>query len=124
MKGVVRMRNDRKCFTERSEFLATDDICGNFSFTCGNANFLVWDSVEVVPVGTVSVFHTHGCASLLSVTVTDSDGHSDTFEVPPGNTRSRTYANLVSVTFSCSTSSESTICEGRYCLDLHYLIRG
>ncbi|MGN8647353.1 DUF3992 domain-containing protein [Gracilibacillus sp. HCP3S3_G5_1] len=116
------MDKNLKCCPDDKEMLATDEVCGNFQLACGTSDFLVWDTDEVVPLGTVSIFYLSGCADTLTVTVTNSDGQTDTFEVPPRNTRSRTYANLVSVSLACSTGAGTFDCEGRYCLDLHYLI--
>ncbi|RFA33407.1 hypothetical protein CAI16_14770 [Virgibacillus dokdonensis] len=109
------------CYKHRNQFLATDNVCGNFRFSSDNAHFTVWDSKEIIPLGTVSIFHNGDDENSLIVTVTDSRGNIDTFLVPPRNTRSRTYANLVSVHLTCS-GSRIQFCEGRYCLHLHYLV--
>jgi len=109
------------CPDDRDKFIITDNFCGNFSLVCGDSNVPVWDTYELVPLGTVSVLYLGGCADALIVTVTDSAGNTDTFEVPPKNTRSRTYANLVSVRLACPGSGTNN-CVGRYCLDLHYLV--
>lgn len=111
------------CCPDGNEFLATDNVCGNYSFTCGESNFPVWDTNEVIPVGTVSIFYSSGCADVLIVTVIDSAGNIDMFEIPPRNTRSRTFANLVSVRLTCPGSGTNN-CEGTYCLNLHYLAQG
>ncbi|WP_077299571.1 S-Ena type endospore appendage [Virgibacillus pantothenticus] len=112
--------NCLNCCSDRNEFLASDNVCGNFSFACGEPNFPVWDTNEVIPVGTVSILYTSGCANALIVNVTDSIGNTDAFEVPLRNTRSRTFANLVSVSLTCPESGSNN-CEGRFCLNLHYL---
>lgn len=109
------------CCPDLNNFLANDDFCGNFNFACGDSNFTVWNTDEVLPVGTVSVLYTHGCADALVVKVTSSFGDIDTFEVPLRNTRSRTYANLVSIELKCSGTGNNN-CEGSYCVNLHYLV--
>ncbi len=115
------MRDDKNCHRDSTNHLATDNFCGNFSFKCGDTNFLVWDTDDIVPLGTVSIFYLSGCSDSLMVTVTDSAGNIDTFEVPQRNTRSRTFANLVSVRLACNGSG-MIHCEGRYSLDIHYFI--
>lgn len=115
------MGNCLDWYEESMKAVVSDDFNGCFSLACGETNIPVWDTKEVLPFGTVSVLYTNGCADALIVTITDSAGNTDAFEVPPRNTRSRTFANLVSVTVSCPGAGTGT-CEGRYCLNLHYFI--
>ena len=108
-------------YDDSKKALISDTFSGCFSLTCGEMDIPVWDTEEVLPFGTVSVLYTNGCADALIVTITDSAGNIDTFVVPPRNTRSRTFSNLVSVRVSCPGTG-SGICEGRYCINLHYFI--
>jgi hypothetical protein len=105
---------------EPPTFLATNEICGDFYIPCGSSNFTVWNTTEVVPSGTVSVLFKGGCTGNLTVSVTDSSGFTDMFEVPPHNTISRTYADLVIVRLTCPAGDGSNSCTGKYCLTINY----
>jgi Protein of unknown function (DUF3992) len=119
MEGGDWMEDCLNCCPNNNEFLVTDNFCGNFSLACGDTNNPIWGTDELVTFGTLSIFYLGGCAEAIIVTVIDSSGNIDMFEVPPKNTRSRTYANLVSVRLACPGAG-TYYCEGSYCLNLHY----
>ncbi|CAH0224516.1 hypothetical protein SRABI80_02368 [Peribacillus frigoritolerans] len=104
-------------------FLTTDEICGNFNIPCGSSNFTVWNTTEVAPSGTVSVFYSDGCTANLTVSVTDSSGFTDMFEVPPQSTISRTYSDLVMVRLTCPVGTGNNRCTGKCCLTIHYPVQ-
>lgn len=106
-------------------FLATNEICGDFHLPCGSANFTVWNTTEVASSGTISVLYKGGCSETdnLIVSVIDSSGFLDTFQVPPHNTVSRTYADLATVRLACPTGNGNNRCTGKYCLTINYLIQ-
>ena len=64
--------------------------------------------------GTVSIFYSEGCAGNLTVFVTDSSGKTDTFQVPPENTISRTYSDLVMARLTCPLGTGNNSCLGKY----------
>ncbi|MET1179326.1 S-Ena type endospore appendage [Peribacillus simplex] len=103
-------------------FLTTNEFCGNFNLPCGSSNFTVWNTDEVSPSGTVSVFYSDGCSGNLTVSVTDSSGFTDTFDIPPLNTISRTYSDLVMVRLTCPAGTGNGICSGKYCITISYPI--
>jgi hypothetical protein len=108
---------------EHEKCLTTDEICGNFSLPCGFSNFTVWNTTEVVPSGTVSIFYSDGCSENLTVSVTNSFGFTDIFLVPPHNTVSRTYSDLIMIRLTCPTEIGNNRCTGRYCLSIHYPVQ-
>ncbi|WP_179298843.1 S-Ena type endospore appendage [Evansella halocellulosilytica] len=109
-------------FSDPYSLLASDEVCGNFTVTCGQTDVIVWNTSDVTSAGTVSIYYGSGCADELIVTVVDSEAIADTFLVPSQNTRSRTYANIVEVRVSCPPGGNQTSCHGRYSIDLHYLV--
>lgn len=108
---------------EPQVFLITNEICGNFKLPCGSSKFTVWNTTKVAPAGTVSIFYSDGCTGNLTVSVTNSARFTDTFEVPPGNTISRTYSDLVMVRLTCPSGTANNICLGNYCITISYPVQ-
>jgi hypothetical protein len=120
----VRINKDHNSldFKAPKGILASDGISGNFHISCESSDVTVWDTVDVITAGTVSVYYGEGCASSLEVTVIDSQGDQDTFFVPPKNTRSRTYKNIVELKVSCTAAVNQIPCLGSYCIKIHYFL--
>ena len=104
-------------------YLITNEVCGNFKLPCGSSNFTVWNTTDTAPAGTVSIFYSEGCAGNLTVSVTDSSGKTDTFQVPPENTISRTYSDLVMVRLTCPSGTGNNSCLGKYCITISYPVQ-
>ncbi len=103
--------------------LITNECCGNFKLPCGSSNFTVWNTTDTAPAGTVSILYSDGCAENLTVSVIDSSGNTDTFQVPPENTISRTYKDLVMVSLTCPSGPGNNNCSGKYCITISYSVQ-
>lgn len=117
------------CCPDAVSTLASNEICGNFAVPCQTDTptpVVLYDTDgTVTPSGTVSIYYDKGCGETLTVTVTDSTGTTDTFDVPPKNTRSRTYDDIVSLAITCTSTAtppETGQCVGKYCVDLNYMV--
>ena len=78
---------------------------------------------QAAPAGTVSILYSEGCSGNLTVSVTDSSGATDTFQVPPENTISRTYSDLVMVRLTCLPGAGNNNCLGKYCITISYPVQ-
>ncbi|MFC0522044.1 S-Ena type endospore appendage [Pontibacillus salicampi] len=121
-EGCANIYPLRPPMPEPKTCIASNEIAGDFYLPCNTNGFTIWGTTELLPSGSVSVFYEYGCASELVVTVTNSTGMMDTFQVPPHTTVSRSYADVTEVEITCQGEEEEGRCKGTYCITIDYPI--
>ncbi|ASF38923.1 hypothetical protein CEH05_07270 [Halobacillus halophilus] len=126
------MGNCSACCPDQSVIgdIVTDNFCGNFVLSCNEEDpdiNRIWSldpdlfNAGAQSAATVSVYYDVGCDNLITMTATKRDLSTIDMVIPRQNTRSITVLDIIAIDIFCTSEGpDTTVCRGKYCVDLHY----